>query len=217
MALFANEYKSRQMLAQCGIDSGEYALAKSRDEAVAITNKYGRPVVMKIVSDQIPHKTEAGGVALSVSGPVEAASQFDKLMDNARKYDPKAILEGVLIAPMLPSGVEVIVGGLRDPQFGPVVMFGIGGVFVEIFKDVQFRMAPLTEAEALAMIREVRGLPMLQGARGQKPVNLAVLAELIVKVGNCLLDNAEIKELDLNPVLCTEERILPLDASIMLG
>lgn len=214
MAKMLNEYASKKILKQYGIPVGWYALAKSREEVASILREQRDPVAMKIISDDIVHKTEAGGVKLNIRGAEEGEAAWDVLLANAKAYKPDAKVEGVLVQRMVPKGVEVIVGGLRDVQFGPVIMFGLGGIFVEIFKDVQFRMAPLTPKEALDLITSIKAFPMLTGARGQAPVNLEALAELIVNTSEFLSENQDVKEIDLNPVICFAGNVQALDASI---
>lgn len=214
MVTFYNEYKSKNILREYGLPTGDYKLATSRDEALEIAKGYGYPLVMKIVSDQIIHKTEAKGIKLNVSCPKEVEEYYDELLQNARTYNKDAVIDGVMLSPMVPPGVEVIIGALYDVQFGPVIMFGLGGIFVEVFKDVQFRMAPLTKEEALDLIKSIKAFPMLNGARGRQPVNLDALADLIVKTGKYIADNKNVKEIDLNPVICFDNKVQALDASI---
>lgn len=214
MTVFYNEYKSKNIIKKYKIPTGEYALARSKEEAVEIAEGYSYPLVMKIVSDQIIHKTEAKGIKLNVVNKEEVALYFDEIVQNGKAYNHQAVIDGVMVAPMVPSGIEVIVGGIQDVQFGPVIMFGLGGIFVEIFKDVQFRMAPLSKKEALELIRSIKAFPMLNGARGRQPVNLDALADLIVKTSIYILENPDVKEIDLNPVICFGNQVQALDASI---
>lgn len=214
MINFYNEYKSKNLLKEYGLPTGNYMLATDKKHAVKIAEDFGYPIAMKIVSDQIVHKTEAKGIKLNVTDANEVENTYDELIQNAISYNADAVIDGVLVSPMVPSGVEVIIGGLYDIQFGPVVMFGIGGVFVEIFKDVQFRMAPLTKKEAIDLIKSIEAFPMLDGARGKQPVNLDAIADIIVKLGDYMADNSDIKEIDLNPVSCFDNEVLILDASI---
>ena len=214
MIKFYNEYKSKNLLKEYGLPTGNYMLATDKKHAVKIAEDFGYPIAMKIVSDQIVHKTEAKGIKLNVTDANEVENTYDELIQNAISYNADAVIDGVLVSPMVPSGVEVIIGGLYDIQFGPVVMFGIGGVFVEIFKDVQFRMAPLTKKEAIDLIKSIEAFPMLDGARGKQPVNLDAIADIIVKLGDYMADNSDIKEIDLNPVSCFDNEVLILDASI---
>ncbi|HEY8891002.1 MAG TPA: acetate--CoA ligase family protein [Clostridium sp.] len=214
MSVFYNEYKSKNLLKEYGLPTGDYKLTSTKEQALKIAEGYGYPLVMKIVSDQIIHKTEANGIKLNVTSAQEVGQYYDELIRNAKSYNSDAVIDGVMISPMVPSGVEVIVGGLYDVQFGPVVMFGLGGIFVEIFKDVQFRMAPLTNKDALELIKSIKAFPMLNGARGRKSVNLDALADLIVNTGNYLSENKNVKEIDLNPVICFDNKVQVLDASI---
>lgn len=214
MSKFYNEYNSKMMLQKYGLPTGKFKLVTSARDAAGAAAELGFPIVMKIVSDQIIHKTEAGGILLNIQDEQQAVDSFEKLLSNAKAYNPEAVIDGVLVSPMVKSGVEVIVGGMYDVQFGPVIMFGLGGVFVEIFKDVKFRMAPIDKTEALKMIRSIQAYPMLCGARGQQPVNLDALAELLTKVSEYLAENQDIAEIDINPVICYDDRVQILDASI---
>lgn len=214
MISFYNEYNSKNILKEYGLPSGEYALAKTKGEAVEIAEAYGYPLVMKIVSDKIIHKTEAKGIKLNVANKEEVEMYFDEIIQNGKEYNKEAFIDGVIISPMVAKGVEVIVGGLQDVQFGPVIMFGLGGIFVEIFKDVEFRMAPLIKSEAIEMIKSIKAYPMLTGFRGMEPVNIDALADVLVQTGNLINENRKIKEIDLNPVICFKKKVQVLDASI---
>ena len=172
MTKFYNEYNSKLMLKEYGLPTGDFILARNQDEAAKAADAMGYPAVMKIVSDQIVHKTEAKGIKLGVSTASEAKKVYDELVVNGKAYNKAAVIDGVMVSPMVPAGTEVIIGGLSDAQFGPVVMFGLGGVFVEVFKDVQFRMAPLTKKEALQTIQSINAIHMLNGARGKEPANM---------------------------------------------
>ncbi|WP_312641120.1 acetate--CoA ligase family protein [Hydrogenoanaerobacterium sp.] len=216
MSKFLNEYQSKKKLQAYGLPTGDFTLATSQQQAVEAAEGYGYPVVMKIVSDQIIHKTEAKGIKLGIMNADEVKDAYDQLLANAKAYNANAVIDGILISPMVPNGTECIIGGLQDRQFGPVVMFGIGGVFVEIFKDIKFRMAPIDEAEALRMIRSIKGFPMLDGARGRTPVNLKELSSIVSAVSHYLAEHPEVQELDINPIICYEDQVQILDASIGL-
>lgn len=216
MSHFYNEYNSKLMLKEYGLPTGDFILVKNQEEAAKAAAAMGYPVVMKIVSDQIVHKTEARGIKLGINSASEASKVYEELIANGKAYNKSAIIDGVMVAPMVPAGTEVIIGGVSDAQFGPVVMFGLGGVFVEVFKDVQFRMAPLTKKEALRTIRSIRAFPMLNGARGKEPANLDALSDLFVKVSEYMADHPEVKEIDLNPVSCFGNNVQILDASISI-
>jgi acyl-CoA synthetase (NDP forming) len=213
---FLNEFNSKKILKDYGLPTGEFYLAKTEEDAVRFSNELGYPIVLKIVSDQIVHKTEAKGIKLNLNSDEEIINAYNEILINAKEYDEKAVIDGVLVSKMVPTGVEVIVGALRDPQFGPVVMFGLGGVFVEIFKDVQFRMAPITKPEAKDLVESIKAYPMLTGFRGLEPVNIDAISDVIVQIGNLMFDNQNIKEIDLNPVICYGNKVQVLDASIGL-
>ncbi|BAA30853.1 212aa long hypothetical protein [Pyrococcus horikoshii OT3] len=182
------EPEAKEILKLYGIPIPEFKVARNEEEAVKFSREIGYPVVMKIVSPQIIHKSDAGGVKINIKNDEEAREAFRTIMENARRYKPDADLWGVIIYKMLPLGREVIVGMIRDPQFGPAVMFGLGGIFVEILKDVSFRVAPISKDDALEMIKEIKAYPILAGARGEKPVNIEALADIIVKVGELALE-----------------------------
>jgi acyl-CoA synthetase (NDP forming) len=195
------EYRAKQLLAQYGIPVTAEALAASAEEAAAIATRLGFPVVLKIQSPDIPHKTEAGGVRIGVRDAGEAAQAFDAIVAASRRYAPGAAIEGVLVQEMVQDAVEVIVGVNNDPLFGPAVMFGLGGIFTEILNDVAFRLAPLTPSVAEEMIRQVKGFPLLAGARGRPPCDIDALADAIVRLSALALDlQPRLAELDINPL-----------------
>lgn len=197
-----NEFDAKKMLAAAGVPVVDERIVQSADAAATAAKAIGFPVVMKIVSPDIQHKSEIGGVLLNIADEAAAASGFDTLMDRARAAAPRARLEGVLLAPMVKGGVETIIGVQRDPVFGPVVMFGLGGIFVEVLKDVTFRTAPFGLDVAHEMIRSVRGYPMLEGVRGAPPADVDALAEALVAVSVYAAANADtLESIDLNPVL----------------
>ncbi|WP_297501632.1 acetate--CoA ligase family protein, partial [Thermococcus sp.] len=206
------EPEAKEILKLYGIPVPDFKVATNEEEAVKFSREIGYPVVMKIVSPQIIHKSDAGGVKINIKSDEEAKKAFREIMENARKYKPDADLWGVIIYRLLPLGKEVIVGMIRDPQFGPAVMFGLGGIFVEILKDVSFRVAPITKEEALEMIREIKAYPILAGARGEKPADIEALADVVVKVGELALELPEVKELDINPIFAYEDSTIAVDA-----
>ncbi len=208
-----NEVETKKLLKEYGIPFPKNAVAKTVEEAVKYSNEIGYPVVMKIVSPDIIHKTDVGGVVVGISNAEEARNAFETIMKNVKEKAPNAKIEGVLIEEMIQGGHEVIIGGLRDNTFGPLVMFGgVGGIFVELFEDVSFRLAPVNHAEALEMIKETRGYKILQGYRGMPPGDLDGLADLIVKISMIMDKHSEILELDLNPVRVFSDRVVVLDA-----
>ncbi|GAA2594989.1 acetate--CoA ligase family protein [Streptomyces tubercidicus] len=201
-----------------GIPTPAEGLAESADEAVALADRIGFPVVLKIVSPDILHKTDAGGVRVGLTSCAEVRGAFTAIVDNARSYDPKARIQGVQVQQMIPDGgQEVIVGAVTDPTFGKVVAFGLGGVLVEVLKDITFRLAPATEDEALSMLDGIRAAEVLRGVRGGEAVDRAALADLIVRVSRLVTDFPEITEADLNPVFATGSGVLAADVRLLIG
>jgi acetyltransferase len=175
-------------------------LATSDSEAAKIASAMGFPVVMKIVSAQILHKSDAGGVVVGVKSEEEAKTTFRKIMDNAGKYDPKAVIDGVLIQQMAQPGEEVILG-MNRTALGPLIMFGLGGIFVELFKDVIFGLAPLCHNDTVRMINAIRGHKLLEGFRGRPKADVEEIEKLLIRLSNLVVDHPEIEELDINPLL----------------
>jgi len=176
-------------------------LAKSADEAVAVAEELGYPVVLKIVSEQILHKTDAGGVILGLNDPQKVSAGFETIIQRAQKYNSEAKIDGVLVQRMAPHGEEVILGANRYPVFGPLLMFGIGGIFVEVFQDVEFRLAPIGRNEARRMIRNIKGYKLLKGFRGRPKTDIETLERSIVDLSGMVINHPEIMELDINPLL----------------
>ncbi|MEU2951198.1 acetate--CoA ligase family protein [Streptomyces xanthochromogenes] len=193
------------------------ALARDVDEAVAHAARLGGRSVLKIVSPDIPHKTDAGGVVVGVEGAAEVRDAFHRIVENARAYAPRARIDGVQVQQLLPPGQEVIVGAVTDPTFGKVVAFGLGGVLVEVLKDITFRLAPVTADEALSMLDSIRAAEILRGVRGAPAVDRWALAEQIRRVSRLVTDFPEIAEVDLNPVIATPEAAFAADIRILLG
>jgi acyl-CoA synthetase (NDP forming) len=188
-------------LASYGIAVTREELAASREDALAAARRIGYPVALKVQSPDIPHKTEAGAVKLGVASAAELPAAYDEVLANARAYKPGARIDGVLVSEMAERGLEAILGAVNDPLFGPAVMFGLGGIFAEVLKDVSFRLAPLTPAEARRMIEEIKGYPVLAGARGRALADVDALAEALVRLSAAAVDLGErFTELDLNPV-----------------
>jgi acetyl coenzyme A synthetase (ADP forming)-like protein len=191
-------------------------LAASADAAVTLASEMGFPVVLKIVSPQILHKTEAGGVLVGLKNAEEVRSGFETIMANAKKHDATAELQGVQVQQMVGSGLEVIIGAVTDRAFGKLVAFGLGGVLVEVLKDITFRLAPATHAEALSMLDGIAAAPILRGVRGQPAVHRDALAGLITAVSQLVSDFPEITELDLNPVFASKDGAIAADVRIVL-
>lgn len=201
-----------------GIPTPAEGLAETADEAVALAARIGGPVALKIVSPDIPHKTDAGGVRVGLSSAAEVREAFPALVRNATAYAPEARVEGVLVQRMAPEGgLEVLVGAVTDPTFGKVVAFGLGGVLVETLKDVTFRLAPASTEDAESMLDGIRAAEVLRGVRGGPAVDRAALADLIVRVSRLAADFPEVAEIDLNPVFASPDGVLAADVRIVLG
>jgi acetyl coenzyme A synthetase (ADP forming)-like protein len=199
-----------------GIAVPREGLARSAEEAAKIASELGFPVVMKIVSADILHKTEAGGVVVGVKNAAEAEAAFDRILANASNYKSDARLDGVLVQQMLKGGQEVIIGAVTDPSFGKLVAFGLGGVLVEVLKDVTFRLAPASKPDALSMLDGIQAAEILKGVRGGKAVDREALATLIQRVSELVADFPEISEMDLNPVFATGEGAVAADVRIVV-
>ncbi len=210
------EVESKEILKEAGIAITEIRLARTRDEALAAAREMGFPVVLKVVSPDVLHKTDAGGVKLDLKSEKAVGKAFDDIMAAMKKNEPKARIDGVAVQTMARPGVEVIIGMSKDPQFGPVLMFGLGGILVEVLKDVSFRIVPLVERDAREMIREIKGYPVLQGYRGQQPANVGILEDYLLKVSSLVDKSPEIKELDINPVFAYKDGAVAVDARVIL-
>jgi acyl-CoA synthetase (NDP forming) len=211
------EVESKQVLAEAGIPCAVARLATTAEEAAAAAREVGLPAVVKVVSPDIVHKTDVGGVRLGLKTPEEVSQAFHEVTAAARQHMPQARILGVSVQRQAAPGVEVIVGMSKDPQFGPVIMFGLGGILVELFRDVSFRIVPLEPRDARQMIREIKGLPLLMGYRGQPPADLEALERLILRVSELVEAYPEIAELDLNPVFARPDGAEAVDARIVLS
>jgi acyl-CoA synthetase (NDP forming) len=210
------EVESKELLKKAGIPVVEAKLARSKKEAISISNEMGFPVVLKISSADVVHKSDSGGVRLGLANATQVGKAYNEIVFSVKQAYPKAQIDGVSVQQMAPPGVEVIVGMSKDPQFGPVLMFGLGGILVEVLKDVSFRIVPVTARDAKAMIREIKGYPVLEGYRGQKPASIPALEKLIVKVSQFVEKNPQIRELDLNPIFAYPDKAVAVDARIIL-
>ncbi len=211
------EVESKQILAEAGIPVAHAQLAATREETVAAARQIGLPVAIKIVSPDITHKSDVGGVKLGLNSEEEVAAAFDEIVEAARRAQPKAAVLGVSVQKMARPGVEVIMGMTTDSQFGPVLMFGLGGVFVEVLKDVAFRIVPLEPRDARQMIRDIQGFAVLEGFRGQEPADLAALENMLMRLSAFVEEHPEIQELDLNPIFAYKDGALAVDARIVLS
>jgi acetyl-CoA synthetase (ADP-forming) len=210
------EHEAFQVIKYYGINSPDVVVVNNGEEAKNLADKIGYPVALKIVSPDISHKSDVGGVKLNLKSPEEVGRAVDEMLKTVKTKAPNARLVGVLMYRMAPQGLEVIVGGVRDGIFGPVVMFGLGGIFVEVLKDVSFRVSPIRMEDALEMLREIKSYKVLEGYRGQPPVNKNAIAEIIVKTSKLLEENPEIESIDLNPVMAYPDSAMAVDARIIL-
>ncbi len=199
------EEEGQEVLKSYGLPLPKSALAKTEADAIKIAKQIGYPVVMKIASPQIIHKSDAGGVKVNLTNDSEIKEAFKTIIANAKKYNKNAEIKGVLIVEMVKGGKELIIGSKLEPGFGPVIMLGMGGIYVEVLKDVTFKLAPVTDTEADDMISSIKTQKLLQGVRGEKPSDIAKLSECIQRLSQLVTDFKEIKELDMNPVLVMEK------------
>ena len=215
--IFLLEHESKTIIKEISLQTTDFQVASNITEAQKIAKEYGYPLVMKIISPQIIHKTDAGGVKLNIQNDRELRQAYDDILVNIKKYNPKAVVYGVLIEKMVKPSVEIIIGVTRDPTFGPAIMFGLGGIFVELLKDVSFRITPLEEKDANEMIKEIKALPLLQGYRGGPKVDLKLIVNALLKVSKLSIDYInEIQEIDLNPIFAYENKLVTVDARIIL-
>lgn len=210
------EGEARKILEYAGIPMAEGEVVNSIEDCVDAAERIGYPVVLKIVSEDIVHKMDVGGIAVDLQNSREVEEGYESIMSHVKKRKPEATIRGISVAEMVEGGEEVVIGGMTDPSFGPVVMFGLGGIYVEIFEDVEFRVAPISEDEAHRMMRDIDSYRLLTGARGQKRRDLDALAEMISRVGTLLYNVKEINDIDLNPVSSLDKGAKALDVAISL-
>jgi acyl-CoA synthetase (NDP forming) len=207
---------AREIMELAGIPFNKSKLATSEDEAVAIANEIGYPVVMKIVSPQIVHKTEVGGVKIDIETEEELRKAYNDMYLSVFEKVPNAEIKGISVDQMV-KGTEIIIGTTVDPQFGHMIMFGIGGIFVEIYQDVSFRLVPINSGDAHDMLQEIKGKPLLEGARGLPKADTKQLVDILVNVSNLVNIYPDIQEMDLNPLMITENGIMAVDARMMVN
>ncbi len=207
------------MLAAYGIAQPRAELARSADEAGRLAAEIGFPVALKIVSPDIFHKSEVGGIALKLGDAAAVQAAFTAMLARVQQRQPGARIEGALVTQMAPAGHELIVGMRRDAQFGPLLMFGLGGIYVELLRDVAFRVAPFSRAETLAMIGETHAGKLLAGLRGQPPADIDAVADMIERVAQLALDHPQIQEIDVNPLVVypAGQGALAVDARMVIG
>lgn len=210
------EHEGKVLLKMYGIPVAESLLARSPEDAVKSATSLGYPVVLKVVSPDIVHKSDVGGVLTGLGEDSAVKEGYGLILERVRSVATNASVEGILVQRMVPQGLELIMGGVRDREFGPVVMFGLGGVFVEALRDVSFRVASVSRFEAYEMIREIKGYPVLKGARGHAPVDEEALADMVLRLSCLLMDQAEVRELDMNPVFAYDKGAVAADVRVML-
>ncbi len=210
------EPEAKTICIEYGIPVTKFKVAKNEIDAIQFAKKIGFPIVLKIVSPDIIHKFDVGAVILNVNNEAEVRSAYNRILKNVNKHKPSARIVGLLVQEMAPQSTEVIVGATKDPQFGPALMFGLGGIFVEVLKDVTFRIAPISEPDAREMITEVRANPILKGYRGQPPADINAIVEILMNTSRLVMEHQEIKELDLNPIMVYEKGAKTVDARIIL-
>ncbi|MDF1538729.1 MAG: acetate--CoA ligase family protein [Candidatus Thorarchaeota archaeon] len=220
---FVLEHEAKNIMKAYGIPIPDYGTAATADEAVKVSAEIGYPVVLKILSKDVLHKSDAGGVKLNLKNEDDVRKAFDEIMENAKKYGVEQghevdLSRGVFITQFSDMGTEVIVGVTKDAQFGHAIMAGLGGIFVEVLKDVSFRLIPLTKLDAREMLDELKAAKILEGVRGQKPRDVEALIEVIMLVSKMIEENPEIVELDLNPTFAYEKGkgVLVVDARILI-
>jgi acetyl-CoA synthetase (ADP-forming) len=210
------ETEAKTVCMEYKIPVTNFKLAKNEDESVKFAEEIGYPVVLKIVSPDIIHKSDVGGVIVNLKSSTDVRNAYKQIIENVKKHKPKAKIVGVLVQEMAPASTEVIVGAIKDPQFGPAIMFGLGGIFVEVLKDVTFRVAPITEDEAREMISEVKAYPLLKGYRNTPPADIEAIVKILLNTSKLVMEHEEIKELDLNPIMVYEKGAKTVDARIIL-
>ena len=211
------EVAAKELLSARGIPVVPTRLARSSTEAVRLAKSLGLPVALKVVSPDIMHKSDVGGVRLHLASLAQIGKAYGEILAAVRSRLPEAAIEGIAVQAMAKPGTELVAGLTTDRTFGPVVMFGLGGIFVEVLNDVAFRVVPLRPKDAHAMVREIRGFPTLQGLRGTAPVDLAALEDILLNLSTLAEQRPDIREIDLNPVLAYPTGALAVDARILLS
>jgi acetyl-CoA synthetase (ADP-forming) len=210
------ENEAKAICIDYGIPVPRFVLAKSQIESAQLAEQIGFPVVLKVVSPDIIHKSDAGGVMINLKSAAEVQSAYERILMNVEKYNAAAKIVGVLVQEMAPQSTEVIIGSSKDSQFGQTIMFGLGGIFVELFKDVAFRIAPINKDDAQEMITEVKSYPLLKGYRNTPPADIEALIDILMRVSKLTMDHQEIKEIDLNPVIVYTKGAKTVDARMIL-
>ena len=210
------ENESKTIMQTYKLPVTKFTVAETEDAAVKAAEKIGYPVVLKILSPDVIHKSDVGGVLININTPEEVRKGYQSIISNVQEHKTNARIKGIFVEEFAPKGIEVIIGALKDPQFGPALMFGLGGIFVEVLKDVSFRVAPITKFDAKEMIQEIKGYPILTGIRGQKASDVTALENILLQVSKLVMDYPVINQLDLNPVFSYPKGAKCVDARIIL-
>jgi len=213
---FLLETEAKTICMEYGIPVTEFKIAKNEEEAVVFAEKIGYPIVLKIVSPDIIHKSDFGGVLINLEDSKDVRNAYKTILKNIKTRKADAKIVGVIVQKMAPSSTEVVVGAIKDPQFGPALMFGLGGIFVEILKDVTFRIAPITEDEAREMVTEIKAYPLLRGYRNMPRADIDSIVNILLNTSKLIMRHQEIKELDLNPIMVYKKGAKVVDARIIL-
>ena len=211
------EAEAYELLSKHGIPVPKYSVVSSEEEALKVSKRLGFPLVIKVVSPDIMHKTDIGGIKMNITNLAQIKKAYKSIIYHVRKNKPEARINGLLLYKQAPEGVEVIVGMIRDPQFGPTVMFGLGGIFIEILKDVAFRVCPVERTDIEEMLAEIEGIKMLQGYRGRPSYDVNTIIDVIMKISKIAMSFPKIIEIDLNPILVYEKGVIVVDAKIMIN
>lgn len=210
------ESEAMALMAMIGISVPTFQLATSIEEAQNIADALGYPIVLKVVSPDIIHKSDVGGVKLGIADSHQISEKFKEIQESIKEKAPNARFSGIIVHKMVPSSTEVVIGGVRDRQFGPAVMFGLGGIFVELLKDTSFRIAPVTKDDALEMVQEIRGYPLLDGYRGSPKLDVEAILDAIVRISELIEAIKEIDQIDLNPIMVYQSGLVAVSARIIL-
>jgi len=213
---FLFEDEAKALCGLYGLPVTKIEVVEAEDDVVRVAEGFGFPVVLKIVSPQVLHKSDAGGVLINIRDAEGVRKGYKKIIENVKARVPDAEITGILVQEMAPDGTQVIVGSTKDPTFGPTIMFGLGGIFVEVLKDVSFRLVPITRVDAEEMVREIKAYKILEGVRGMPPADQETILDILMRTSEMLVECPEIKELDLNPILVYEKGAKIVDARVIL-
>jgi acyl-CoA synthetase (NDP forming) len=210
------EIEAKAICTEYDIPVTQFKLAKNQSEAIDFSKKIGFPIVLKIASPDITHKSDVGGVKIDLQNSEQVKTAYKQIMANVARQNSQARIWGILVQEMAPQSTEIIIGAVKDMQFGPAIMFGLGGIFVEVLKDVSFRIAPISREEACEMICEVKAYPLLKGYRNMPEVDIEAIVKILMDASRMVTEHLEIKELDLNPIMVYEHGAKAVDARIIL-